>query len=50
MLYLVEIPRELEVEPELRLHAEEALKSERRVRCHAALAMYELVDTWIRNP
>src|SRR5438309_1824467 len=36
MLYVIEIPRELQVEPELRFHAEEALESERRDTGHGA--------------
>jgi hypothetical protein len=32
MLDLVKVPRELKVEPELRLHTEEARKSERLVQ------------------
>jgi len=50
MLYVIEIPRDLQVEPELRFHAEEALESERRVRCHAALPVHQLVDPRIRDP
>src|ERR1051325_1215779 len=45
MLCLVEIPRELKVEPELGFHPEQPLQTERGIRRDTAPAVHELVYT-----
>src|SRR5215211_2490829 len=47
MLRLIQIPRELEVQPELRICTKHLLEPQRRIRCHAALAMNQLIQSRI---
>jgi len=48
MLRMVKIPRQLEIQPELRLDTKQSLQPKRSVRSHVALSMYKLIHTWIR--
>lgn len=47
---VIEIPGQLQVQPELGFHAEELFKPERRVRGDPSLPMDQLVDAGIRYP
>ena len=44
---LVEIPRQLEIQPELRLYPEETLQSQRCIRGHVPLAVHQLIHSRI---
>ena len=48
MLRMVKIPRQLEIQPELRFDTKQSLQPKRSVRSHVALSMYKLIHTWIR--
>src|SRR5687768_1351125 len=47
---LVQVPRDLQVEPELRLHPEHLLEAQRGVGRHTALAVHNLVQPRIGDP
>ncbi len=44
---VIQIPSKLEIEPTLRLHAQQPFETKRRVRRHAPLAMHQFVDARI---
>jgi hypothetical protein len=46
----VQIPSELQVQPELRLDAKEAFEPQRSVGRHIPLSMHQFIDARIRNP
>ena len=46
---VIEVPRELQVEPHLRLDSEKTLKAESRVRRHITLPVDKFIDARIRD-
>src|SRR6476469_1247729 len=46
---VVEIPGELQIQPELRVHAEHLLEPQRRIGRDAAFAVNQFIDSWVRR-